>query len=407
MDSVPIRLSIQAARRLHLAAQGLAQRPALPAAKPDVLEAIRRMGLLQIDTISVVARSPYLVLWSRLGDYDPVWLDALLAEGSLFEYWSHAACFLPIEEYPIYRRLMLDYAPRSARPEDAEVEQRVLQLVREQGAVRSAHFTSAEPRRGAWWDWKPEKIALERLFNSGVLMIARREGFQRVYALQERVLPGWDDARAHDYAVGTRWMVERAVRALGIARPRWITPYFPDYLRNREARSIAAKLLPALMAEGTLVQVEVEGWDDPLLLHRDNAVLAQMAADNALPSDTTALLSPFDPVVSHRERAEELFGFSYRIETYTPSEKRRYGYFSLPILHCGELVGRLDAKAHRKEGRFEVRSLHLEAGIEPEEALLAAVGRMLQQCAAWHGTREVIIGACDPPHAADALRLFV
>src|SRR5579871_5794334 len=198
-------LSLSAARALLLAAQGLQSSPSKPACKTDCLAAIRRMELLQIDTISVVARSPYLVLWSRLGDYEPRWVDELLAEGALFEYWAHAACFLPIEDFGIYRRRMLEYAddhgytPSGLNGRDAERQEvlaRVLTRVREQGACRSADFECVTDRARTWWDWKPEKIALEHLFNAGVLMIARREGFQRVYDLRERVLPDWDDAQA-------------------------------------------------------------------------------------------------------------------------------------------------------------------------------------------------------------------
>src|SRR5438445_4383975 len=182
---ISMRLSQASARSLLLAAQGLHASPAEPARKEDVLAAIRRMAGLQIDTISVVARSPYLVLWSRLGAYEPRWLDELLAEGALFEYWSHAACFLPIETYPLYRRGMLerggDWFWNEGSPENREAMDRVLARVREHGAVRSADFTRTDGKPGGWWDWKPEKRALEHLFNAGVLMIARRERFQRIY----------------------------------------------------------------------------------------------------------------------------------------------------------------------------------------------------------------------------------
>src|SRR5579859_1746653 len=174
-------LSQDVVRGLMIAAQGLQERPPLPATKVDVRQIIRQMHVLQIDTIHVVARSPYLVLWSRLGDYPQHWLEELLAEGALFEYWSHAACFLPIEDYGIYRRRMLDYArddaymPSGLNAQNAdkrEVVERVLTHIRERGAARSADFQCARDRARTWWDWKPEKIALEHLFNAGALMIA-------------------------------------------------------------------------------------------------------------------------------------------------------------------------------------------------------------------------------------------
>src|SRR5215210_2314672 len=173
-----------------LAAQGLNSAPKR-ATKGDVREIIRRMGVLQIDSIAVVARSPYLVLWSRLGSYEPRWLDELLAEGALFEYWSHAACFIPIEDYGLYRRLMLEGSEKtrawfSTHPDEVR---RVLARVREGGPVRSAEFARADGRAGGWWEWKPEKRALEHLFAAGELMISRRDpNFHRVYDLRERVL---------------------------------------------------------------------------------------------------------------------------------------------------------------------------------------------------------------------------
>ncbi len=396
-----LELSQAAARALLLAAQGLHERPARPAVKEDVLAAIRRMGALQIDTIHVVARSPYLVLWSRLGSYEPGWLDALLAEGAIFESWSHAACFLPIEDYGLYRRRMLDNTARyrawlAAHP---EVVERVLGHIREHGATRAAAFERTDGRAGAWWDWKPEKQALECLFTTGELMIARREQFQRVYDLRERVLPGWDDARTPSREEVRRAHALAAVRALGVAKATWV----PDYFRI-PAQGIR-QLLEALVDEGTLIRVRVEGWPGAAYVHPDNLPIAESAAAGALQPTLTTLLSPFDPVVWHRARAEELFGFAYRIETYTPAARRRYGYFSLPILHRDALVGRLDPKAHRREGRFEVRALHLEPGVSMTEDLICGLAGALRDCAEWHGTPDVLVVASDPPDLADALRL--
>src|SRR5688500_3013468 len=197
------KISIQMARNVLLAAQGLHHPPDQPAVKAYVLEAIRRMCLLQIDTINVVARSPYLVLWSRLGDYQPEWLDELLAEGALFEYWAHAMCFIPIEDYPLYRRRMLDAIQTNVWPvkwavkwsqEHPEAMERVRTHLQENGAVRSAEFENTSHVAGGWWNWKEEKDALEAMLLTGEVMIARRQNFQRVYELRERLLPGWEDA---------------------------------------------------------------------------------------------------------------------------------------------------------------------------------------------------------------------
>ncbi len=192
-------LSRTEARAIMLAAQGLDRRPLKKAGKRDVLGTIRRMGALQIDTISVVARSPYLVLWSRLGQYEPRLLDELLTEGAIFEYWAHEACFLPIEDFKLYRHRMLNaesmgwkYCATWANEHRREIEA-VLAHIRERGAVRSADFVRQDGKAGGWWEWKTEKRVLETLFTMGELMIARRQNFQRVYDLRERVLPAWDD----------------------------------------------------------------------------------------------------------------------------------------------------------------------------------------------------------------------
>lgn len=393
-------LSPGAARSLALAATGLDRAPAKRATKRSVLDAIRRMGALQIDTIHVVARSPYLVLWSRLGDYEPRWLDELLAERRIFEYWSHAACFLPIEDYPLYRRLMLDGRKGWTSSRDwiashpVEVG-RVLDYVRENGPARSADFERTDGRKGSWWDWKPEKVALEHLHNVGELMIAERRSFHRLYDLRERVLPGWDDRMAPPLESVERELALRAVRALGVATPLWAADYF------RTAKSAAAPLLDRLAGEGALIRVAVEGIKEPAYVHPDNRRL--LAAAGRREPEATTLLSPFDPVVWDRARASALFGFDYRIECYTPAPQRRYGYFTLPVLHRGRLVGRLDPKAHRADGLFEVRSLHLEPGVRVAEPLVSELAGAIARCAAWHRTPRVVVTRSDPPAAARKL----
>ena len=396
-----IEFSREAARSLLLAAQGLGSPPRRSATRDDVLDIIRRMGVLQIDSISVVARSPYLVLWSRIGAYDAIWLDELLAEGAIFEYWSHAACFVPIEDYGLYRRLMLEKSDKTrvwmeAHPDALE---HVLGHIRKKGPVRSAEFARTDGRAGGWWEWKPEKRALEHLFAAGELMISHRENFHRVYDLRERVLanalPTWEDALAPTEQEVRRALALKAVRALGVAVARWV----PDYFRT--PKKGAASLLEELAEEGSLLRAVIE--DEPAYVHPGNARLAEEVLSGRQRSSVTTLLSPFDPVVWDRARASELFGFDYKIEVYTPAARRRYGYYSLPILHGGALVGRLDAKAHRKEGRFEVKAAHLEPGVPVSDDLVASLAGALSACASWHATPDVLVRRSDPPELAEAL----
>ncbi len=394
-------LSLQNARALQIAAQGLDRRPERPVDKAAVLATIRRMGALQIDTINVVARSPYLVLWSRLGSYEPRWLDELLAEGALFEYWSHAACLLPIEDYPLYRARMATYATewgwsgaRAWVAEHRDDMQRMLALIRERGPMRSADFATPEGHVGGWWGWKPDKRALEMLHSTGELMIRRRHNFQRIYDLRERILPSWDDADLPDRLTVRRLLALKVVRALGVTRARWVADYFRTGRRGDE------ELLATLADEGELLQVKVEGWPDPGYVHSDHALLLANPPRPIL----TSPLSPFDPLVWHRERARAMFNFDYTIECYTPAARRRYGYFTLPILRRDKLIGRLDAKAHRLERRFVVRALYLERGVAPCEELVSDLAGSLRECAKWHRTPEVVIDRSDPPGLAAAVQ---
>lgn len=379
---------------MHLAAQGMLGARRGRATKDDVLAAIRRMSVLQIDTISVVARSPYLVLWSRLGDYDPGWLDALLAEGRLFEYWAHEACFIPIEDYGLYRHRMIAPAALGWKHAGAwlathrEEVERVLAHIRANGPVRAADFERTDGQAGGWWAWKPEKRALEALYTTGQLMIARRQQFHRVYDLTERVLPGLDDAVLPAPDEMRRQFVLRAVRALGVAKAAWI----PDYHRTKPPHVQPDALVDA----GLLLRARVESWKEPVYVHPDHAMLLAQAVDGRLAPTLTSVLSPFDPVVWDRRRALELFGFDYRLECYTPAEKRRYGYFTLPLLRRGALVGRVDAKAHRKDGTFELKSLVLEPGVRPSERFVRDLAGALARCARWHGCPQVVLTRAEP-----------
>ena len=390
-----------AARALHLAAQGMLAPRRRKASKADVMEAIERMGVLQIDTISVVARSPYLVLWSRLGAFAPEWLDQHLAEGRLFEYWAHEACFVPIADYGLLRHRMLDpaamgwkYSATWMRERAAEVAA-VLAHIRANGPTRSADFERSDGQSGGWWQWKSEKRSLEVLFTAGALMIARRQNFQRVYDLAERVHPTWNDAQLPALDQARRQLALKAVRALGIAKPAWIA----DYYRTRRPHVDPQ----ALAEEGALIKVQVAGWDTPAYVHPDHRALAERAARGELSASLTTLLSPFDPIVWDRRRALELFGFDYRLECYTPAPKRRYGYFTLPILRRGQLVGRVDAKAHRREQVFELKSLELEAGTRISAALAADLAQAIRRCARWHDCPEVRLTRCTPAAFAPQL----
>ncbi|HEY0198938.1 MAG TPA: crosslink repair DNA glycosylase YcaQ family protein [Rhodanobacter sp.] len=409
----PPELTLSQARLLHLGAQGLLQPRHGRAAKSDLVAAVARMRLLQIDTIHVVARSPYLVLHSRLGDYPMAWLDEALAEGLLAECWAHEACFVTASDIGLHRssieHRMHHWSHRSAARMHAE--QRVqmdalLAGIHQSGPVRAADFArqeDQEARTPGWWAWKPEKRWLEAWFALGELMVARRERFQRVYDLASNVLARLDppfDPGAYNLTVAQlrqRFIID-SVQALGVAQAAWIA----DYFRLRPA--VGAQELAPLLASGELVAVRVQGWKMPGYVHRDHADLLDKAIHGRLRATHTALLSPFDPVVWDRARAMAMFGFEYTIECYTPAAKRRYGYFVLPILHRGRLVGRLDAKAHRGDGVFEVIAIFLEPGVEPEPRLVQALADAIKRTAAWHDTPKIKLGRSRPTSLAKPLR---
>ena len=394
-----MNLSETTVRSAMLAALGLLTAPATHPSKDALLDGIRNMGYLQIDTIQAVRRSQYLVLWSRLGNYEPAWLDELHTDGHLFEYYAHALCYLPIEDYPILRGLILhDEHTGNGWGGWAEAHQDVIQHVRaviqDRGPVCSADFDSATISTG-WGDVKQERLALSRMFATGDLMVTHRTGFQRYFDLRERVLPNWDDALALDRTSAYQALILKAVKALGVARKDWIAPYY--YLK----KTGLTEMLDELTAQGLIEPVLVEGWDLPAYIHPDNRDMVQSAGE-LIPTHTT-LLSPFDPLVSDRERGLSLFGFDYRLESYTPAKDRQYGYFCLPILHRGKLVGRLDPKAHRREKRMEIKKISLEPGTPIDDELTSALNSTLDAFSQWHGMTTCEISDTDPPELLEAL----
>ncbi len=405
-------LTLAQARRLQLAAQGLLQPPKRRARREDLVAMIERMRLLQIDTIQVVARSPYLVLHARLGAFPMGWLEEALEQGRLAECWAHEACFVAASDIGLHRSTqdhrMHHWAYRNAeriyREQRVEMDE-LLARIRHSGPVRAADFArrDASAPASAWWAWKPEKRWLEAWFALGALMVSRRERFQRVYDVSERVLAGLEPSFEPDTALLSASLqrqrfIADSVRALGVTPAAWIA----DYHRLRP--TVTQPELKPLLARGELLEVVVQGWASPGYVHRDHADLLMRARRSRLRATHTALLSPFDPLVWDRARVRAMFDFDYALECYTPRVRRRHGYFVLPILHCGALVGRMDAKAHRREGLFEIKSLQLESGWVPDAALVEALAATIARFACWHDTPDIRIGPTNPAGLARRLR---
>lgn len=404
LDSAPYPLAALQAVALH--AQGL-EGPR-PGSIPDV---VRQVGCVQIDTLHRVQRSQYLVMWSRLGQYDPADFDRLIfgdGHRRLFEYWRHAASIIPLENYRYSIPTMQRQREGSSKgwqewlgeAKNRELLVHVRERLETEGALRVADFKYDGPKRGSWWDWKPAKIALEHLYNVGDTMIANRINFHRVYDLRERVLPDWVDMTPPTRDEAMRFHVEQGLRALGVCRPDQTASYaytYPTVVRPHVA---------ALVEEGIAVEIRGElasGEEGALVIHRDNLPLLEQAADGGLPIERTTFLSPFDSLFWAAGRDEDFWGFQQRLEAYKRAEDRIWGYFSLAILRRGRLVGRFDPKLERKNGTLRLEHLHLEPGVDPEEALVADVAAAMRDFMAFHGATELVVEHSNPPEFGDKL----
>ena len=383
------RLSAAEARRIALAAQGLADgRPAREVGARQLAALVRRLGLLQIDSVSVLARAHYLPAFSRLGSYPRETLDQLAYASRrrcLFEYWAHEASLLPVELHPLMRWRMTraaggrDIYGRLAEfgRERRELVERTLAQIRDRGALRASELDGASRGSGSWWGWSETKHALEWLFWAGLVTTRTRRGFERVYDLPERVLPRAVHASAtppEDEA--QRALLTIAARALGVASESDLRDYFRMPLADTRAR------LAELVEDGRLLPVEVEGWRQPGYLDPGARVPRRARA--------RALLSPFDNLVFERRRTERLFGFRYRIEIYTPEAKRVHGYYVLPFLLGDRLVARVDLKAERAASALHVRSVHGEPGIAAGQVVPALIDE-LRLMAEWLALDRIVI----------------
>ena len=394
-----LSLSLSQARRLVLHNQGLLTAQAFGKGKMAALAAIERLGYVQIDTISVVERAHHHVFQTRVQDYQQAHLDALLGEDRrVFEYWSHAAAYLPMRDfrYSLPRMQAIAAGDRHwhERPND-KLLNRVLDRIRAEGPLRSKDFAPPpDHNAGPWWNWKPTKIALEHLFQEGRLMVARREKFQKVYDLPERVLPPDVDTSAPTLADTARHLVLRTLDARGFADKKEI-----GYLRKQVKPQLDAAIRE-LVESGEILPIAIEGIEKYEAYARSGA-LENLPA--RIGKRQMHLLSPFDNLVIQREPLHRLFGFDYQIECYVPQPKRQYGYFCLPILWGDRFIGRLDPKADRKAKVFRVLNLVFEPDFGEFDAALPALAEKVRQFAAYNGCERVEIGQVVPAGLKEAL----
>ncbi len=370
---------------MALAAQGFADpRPAGRVDRRHLRRVLDRIGLIQIDSVNVLVRSQELPLFARLGPHPRTLIDEATRHGELFEYWVHEASHVPTQHYHVHRWHMSGehkwsryFTLRDRRPGFIE---EVYQRVADEGPLASGDLAQRVGQKGTWWDWDDGKIALEHLFWTGRVTATRRSNdFARMYDLTERVIPAHVLARpALPEREARKEMLVMAAGHHGVATFDDLTDY--HRLNNPKTRP----LLPELVEEGRLIPVQVQGWAKPAYMHPDAKVPRRI--------DRAALLSPFDPVVWHRDRTERLFGFRYRIEIYVPQPKRQYGYYVLPFLLNDQLVARVDLKSDRQRGVLMVHGAFGELGV-PVDDVVQALAIELLSMARWLGLGSVEVGA--------------
>ncbi len=378
------------ARRAFLALQGLSGPPQTGQTKADLFEVIRQLGFVQVDSINTVARAHHQILFSRNATYREKHLKALVEKDRhLFEHWTHDASIIPCELFPYWRHRFIR--------EDARLQKRwegwqrapflhecdgVLERIAKDGPVMTRDFEGDKPSTG-WWDWHPSKTALEYLWRTGKLAIARRDGFQKVYDLAERIIPGAHQAAKVEHHEFVDWACRSALQRLGFATRGEIAAFWgllrPDEVAEWIAENeVELETVLVENADGSKPRAALRFRDYPDVLD-----------DPPEPPGRVRVLSPFDPALRDRNRAERLFGFRYRIEIFVPEEKRVYGYYVFPILRGDRLVGRIDMKADRNRDMLAVRKFWPEKGVRLSKALLADLDAELDRIRKFAGVAGI------------------
>jgi uncharacterized protein YcaQ len=407
-ESIPV-FPLRAVRDLFLLRQQLERPRGRRLTAVSLARFAEATGGIQLDSINVVARAHLLTLWSRFGAYDERALERLLYRRRvLFEYWAHAACLVSTRELPAWRRAMLDYSTDHRGWSGwLQKNERVLGEVEAaivgRGPLASSDFADERDERGAsgWWNWKPAAHALDYLWMTGRTLVHSRIGFQKRYDLAERILPALADVAPLTSATFRRWHLRKSLAAMGAATETDLRLYLTFPRLGAAARRT---MLREALADDEVVEIAVEGdrgrW---FALAADLPALARAAARPATHQGTT-FLSPFDSFLWHRERTLRLFDFDYRIEVYTPAAQRRFGYYTLPILSDGRLVGRVDAKLHRAEGRLALRHVAFEPALAAPATCLEGTAEAARALAGFLTASDVTVERVTPARLAVPLR---
>jgi hypothetical protein len=342
-----MKISLNDAKEIILSSQGLANLSSV-----KTLDVIENLGHVQIDTIAVIERAHHHTLWSRNLSYQPEELGALLARRKIFEYWSHAASYLPMSSYRFALPKMYKYRTSKSHwfKIDKKTKSYVLDRIKAEGPLKASQFESDGKRTG-WFDWKPAKKALEQHFMAGTLMVTRREGFQKVYDLSERVLPNSVSTTLPSVEELAQFIILSQLKNHGLATTDELS-----YLRGTELKKAIKQQAMILLEDKKIQSHQIDGQSKVYYSLTKNKPVTPLKKE-------VHILSPFDNLVIQRKRLKELFVFDYQIECYVPGPKRKFGYFCLPILQGDRFIGRIDTKAVRDERVFQVKSLFPEPGI--------------------------------------------
>lgn len=371
------RISKDQARSILLNAQGFSKPNAFGKGVAGAQESVKHLGYVQLDTLAVVARAHHHTFWVRNNSYREKHLDQLLSEGKVFEYWSHAASYLPMEDFrfSLPRKALYLSGHSHWFSKNRKLMKYVLDRIRTEGPLQSKDFET-DRKRGSWWDWKPAKIALEQLFMEGSLMVKSRNGFQKVYDLTERVVPADVDHSKPSNEEYAEYLVRFNLRALGIATLKDFT-----HLRRGMQNSVA-KAVKRRVKNGEITEIHVEGLKESWFVYP-----ATLSEKQKSPKGTF-ILNPFDNLIIRRERLKKLFDWEYNLECYLPAPKRKFGYFCLPVLHNGHFVGMFDPKADRATKIFHVKKLHLNS--KPSDELKSSFLKSLEDFSAFNGCEKII-----------------
>lgn len=389
-------LSPEQLKRITLESQGLTQTAPYGKGKTAVLKAIEQLGYVQIDTLSIVERAHHHVLWSRIPDYQPKHLDALINERKVFEYWFHAASYLPMKDfrYALVQMAAVKNSKTHYYNAAPEVMQYVLDTIRAEGPKKARDFESESKKAGSWWNWQPAKIALERLFLQGDLMIADRSGMQKVYDLTERVLPVDIDTSLPTPMEYAAYLVNTYLQAYGFSTIKQIT----HLKRDPALKKCVHEVLASMLLTGTVQEVSIPGM--PSVFIKSDRLEKGLKKSRS----NIRLLSPFDNSLIHRDRIQQLFNFDFRLECYVPQPKRQYGYFCLPILFGELFIGRVDCKAHRKEKQFELIHLHIENTAIEIDLWLTSFVASVNSFAAFNSCDTIVLNQVSPSNLVSLIR---